>query len=455
MNKVWAIAMIALRSSVRSKVVICLMLLLLVTIIGIPLTVKGDGSPESKVQVLVSYTLAFSQIILAIVTLWSGCAAVSTEVEDCRIHLVVTKPVRRAQIWLGKWLGLLVMNAVALLLTGLAVYSLLAYQTRASEWGEDEYARLQEEVLVARRLVPAEMPPVDRAATLHLRELIASGRLEPGKSPEAAFAAIRQRMLIQTNSVEYGATRSWSITLPTRPPADRKVFLQYKYQLGSLVQEPVSGMWFLGNNKDARQIMIPLQQGPGTHSLAIPQEIVGEGLEIIVSYANIHPNPTTVLFDVDEGVQILYFQDPFVTNLCRTLLIQFFQLALYAALGLTMGTLFSMPVAAFTSIFIIILQLFSGFIERITQDAAADGLIVDPERALTLVEQLTMFIYKGVHLLLKPLSTNNPLELLSSGVVVGWDIVAAEFLVKIVMYTGIIGGMGVLLFNRRELGIPA
>ncbi|MFT5123493.1 MAG: hypothetical protein ACI9TH_002166 [Kiritimatiellia bacterium] len=455
MNKVWAIAMIALRSAVRSKIVICLILLLLITIIGIPLTVKGDGSPESKVQVLVSYTLAFSQIILAIVTLWSGCAAVSTEVEDSRIHLVVTKPVHRAQIWLGKWLGLLLMNFVALLLTGLTVYGLLKYETRESAWKPDEYARLQEEVLVARRVVPAPVPNVEKAATRQLRDLITRGQLAPGMSPEATLGELRQRMLIQTNAVEYGATKSWTITLPMRPPPDRKIFLQYKYQLGSLIQEPVNGIWILGNHEEERQIMIPLQQGPGTHSLAVPETMIGEDLEIIVTYANTHPHPTTVLFDTKEGVQILYWQDSFATNLCRTLLIQFFQLALYAALGLTMGTLFSMPVAAFTSIFIIILQLFSGFIETITQESIADGSSNDPAEALSMLEHLMVWIYKSVHFLLKPLSTNNPLELLASGVVVSWEIVTAEFFVKIICYTGLIGGIGVLLFNRRELGIPS
>ena len=125
----------------------------------------------------------------------------------------------------------------------------------------------------------------------------------------------------------------------------------------------------------------------------------------------------------------------------------------FAALGLTMGTLFSMPVAAFTSIFIIILQLMSGFIETVTDDFAVTAPEDEVEK-FSLLRFLTVTLYRAVNFLLKPLSTDNPLEMLSSGVVVGWEMVGAEFLLKIVLYTGIIGGVGVLLFNRRELGIP-
>ena len=101
MNRILAIAGIAIRNAVRSRVVIILLGILLLVIIGLPLTVKGDGTIAGQVRILLSYTLGFVSFILSLATLWAGCAAVSLEIQEKQIHLVVTKPVRRVQIWLG------------------------------------------------------------------------------------------------------------------------------------------------------------------------------------------------------------------------------------------------------------------------------------------------------------------------------------------------------------------
>ena len=169
MGSVFAIAKIALQSAFRSRLAVCMFVVLAVINIALPLTVKDNGTIASKVQVLVSYTLAFSQIVLAIATLWSACAAVSMEIQAQHIHLVVTKPVHRFQIWLGKWVGLLMMNAILLSLTGLTVYGLLRYQTRSSILSEAERTELKEQIMVARASVAPIAPDVDTPAREQLR----------------------------------------------------------------------------------------------------------------------------------------------------------------------------------------------------------------------------------------------------------------------------------------------
>ena len=114
MRRIWAIVAIALRSAIRSRIVLLLMVPLLFAAIGIPMLVKGDQTVAAIVQVMLSYSLGFALAVLSITTLWSGCAAVSAEIEEKQIHLLVTKPVGKLQIWLGKWIALLILNAVLL-----------------------------------------------------------------------------------------------------------------------------------------------------------------------------------------------------------------------------------------------------------------------------------------------------------------------------------------------------
>ena len=86
MKRTIAIASIAIRSAVRSRVVGVLIVLLLLAIIGLPLTLKSDGTLAGEVQVRLTYALGAVMTILSIATWWAVCAAVSAEMEAlCRL----------------------------------------------------------------------------------------------------------------------------------------------------------------------------------------------------------------------------------------------------------------------------------------------------------------------------------------------------------------------------------
>ena len=72
------------------------------------------------------------------------------------MQMVAVKPIARWQIWLGKWLGIMSLNAALLALSGGSVYGLL--QWRAARLPADEQTILRNEVLVARGSAkPAEL----------------------------------------------------------------------------------------------------------------------------------------------------------------------------------------------------------------------------------------------------------------------------------------------------------
>ena len=47
-------------------------------------------------------------------TLWLACGTLARDIEECQMQMVAVKPIARWQIWLGKWLGLLSLNAALL-----------------------------------------------------------------------------------------------------------------------------------------------------------------------------------------------------------------------------------------------------------------------------------------------------------------------------------------------------
>ncbi|MEM7391287.1 MAG: hypothetical protein AAF492_02980, partial [Verrucomicrobiota bacterium] len=66
MDKIWAIAVIAIRNAIRSRVVGVMVVLLTVTIIALPLTIEGDKTVFGYFNLAIRYTLSFISFILAI-----------------------------------------------------------------------------------------------------------------------------------------------------------------------------------------------------------------------------------------------------------------------------------------------------------------------------------------------------------------------------------------------------
>jgi len=58
-------------------------------------------------QVQLTYTLSAVTALLGLATLWLACGTLARDIEECQMQVVVTKPIARWQIWVGKWLGLL------------------------------------------------------------------------------------------------------------------------------------------------------------------------------------------------------------------------------------------------------------------------------------------------------------------------------------------------------------
>src|SRR5213075_2201128 len=148
MQRVLAIAWLTWKAAFRFRLFLVLAFLLLAAVVGLPLLIKDDGTARGFTQILLTYTLTAISALLGLSTLWLACGTLARDIEECQMQVVATKPIARWQIWLGKWLGIISLNAVLLALAGGSVYGLLLY--RATKLPEAEQHVLKNEVLVAR-----------------------------------------------------------------------------------------------------------------------------------------------------------------------------------------------------------------------------------------------------------------------------------------------------------------
>ena len=127
MNAVLTLALNTLRETVRDRVLYAfLFFAFILTLGGI---VLGSLSVGQNLRILVDLGLATISIFGGIIAIFVGTALVYKEIEKRTIYLIVTKPIKRWQFILGKFLGLAICLLIVTVLMGSFLLALTTYMT--------------------------------------------------------------------------------------------------------------------------------------------------------------------------------------------------------------------------------------------------------------------------------------------------------------------------------------
>jgi len=153
------IAINGFRESVRDKVLYSLVVFAILLIGASYLLGQLTAGQDFKIM----KDLGLSSIALfgLFMAVFIGIGLVSKEVERRSIYGLLAKPVRRHEIVLGKFAGLVLTLTVNIAIMTVALYAVLAYVG----WGEDEFARQAREA-------PALDPALLKAVVLILVQLM-------------------------------------------------------------------------------------------------------------------------------------------------------------------------------------------------------------------------------------------------------------------------------------------
>ncbi len=124
--RIWALALHTIKESIRRRV------LLVLVVFGFIFLFAGwflDTAPAAQVKVYVSFVYRTIGILLFLVALLVACTGLPADIQRKTIHTVVTKPVLRLEIVLGRFLGVAVLCTGILLLMGTVSYIYLLRTT--------------------------------------------------------------------------------------------------------------------------------------------------------------------------------------------------------------------------------------------------------------------------------------------------------------------------------------
>ena len=474
LRQILAIARLTIKAVVRYRLLPVLAVLLVLVVVGLPLMLKHDGTARALVQIIITYTLSAVTAILGLVTLWLATGTLARDVEDCSMQMVAVKPIARWQIWLGKWLGIMGLNLALLGLSGLSIYLLI--QWRAASLPEKQQAILKNELLIARGSLKEVPPDLDADVEKILKErLLEIGALANGADLATVRKDVKESLKARYQAVPPKQARRWVIEtgLARSQLENTPVYLRVKFRSSqySSKPEPYETRWEIGPPNATNRVRIIRGLTTDTfHEFGVNltdakgmpvgepvkggqfKNLLDEQGRLTIVFGN--PNNAALLFDLDEGLEVLYRESGFGLNFARGVGILFIWLGLLAAVGLAGASYLSFPVAAFFSIAMLIVGLSSGTIATVVKDGTFGSTNHDtgvPEGVLGAVDFIMVPIFKATHDVLTLVNSFSPIDALSTGRSVTW----MTLLRAVLQIWGLIGGIfaafGILAFTRREL----
>ncbi len=447
-----AMAGLTFKAAFRFRLVPTLAVVLLAIVIGLPLVIKDDGTARGLTQLLLTYTLGVITALLGVSTLWLACGSLARDIEECQLQVVAAKPISRWQIWLGKLIGIMLVNALLLGLTGVAVHRLILW--RAGKLEAKQQAVLMSEVLVARGSAKEPVRKYEEDTDKIFQEQL---RKSPNTTadPEVVKKQIGERLKAMDQVVEPKYRRRWEIPLGADAKARLKnqpVYLRVKFFAPQAVREKsFAAMWHIGPPDTSKVRMYPMKIAAETfHEFPILSELIGEDGVLTVEFWN--HNETSLFFPMEDGMEVLYREGGFGLNFFRALLIVFLWLTLLAVIGLAAASQLSFPVAAFFSLAVLAIGLSSGTLATV----AAQGTIMGADHETgkpysSSLDSVLVPVMKTLLLVINLVERFSPIESLSNGRTISWGELGRAFAQIGLLMSGSIGLIGVGLLYRREL----
>jgi ABC-type transport system involved in multi-copper enzyme maturation permease subunit len=453
-KRILAIAGLTWKSAFRYRLFWILTALLGGAVVGLPLLLKDDGTAKGLVQILLTYTLSAVAALLGMATLWLSCGTLAKDVEECQLQMVTVKPISRWQVWIGKWLGILGLNAMLLILSGTAIFVLL--QWRAAHLPPEEQNVLRDEIFVARGSLkerePDLKPMIDQRVQQRISELQETSPTELNKAE--IRKQVTEEVKAANTSVPPGYGRYWVIDLHTLPERTQNEAFQVRVKFHSSDPNPdatYDTYWAIGPPDSPRVAKIRQVLPPDSfQEFQVPPHLLDAKGRLIIDFYN--ANNASLMFPMEDGFELLYYENNFGVNFVRGLTIILCWLALLAAIGLAAASQLTFPVAAFASMAILLMGLSSGTLQTVVEQGSVTGYdSANGGFGHTALDLVFVPVFGGALKIIQLVEGFSPIDFLSTGRSITWTMLGLAVAQIVLLLGGIFCVAGIVLFSRREL----
>ena len=497
-----AVARTVVDEAIRMKIAVVFIAGLLLILPVLPFALEASEPLRYRVQSFLSYSFTAITILLGVMSVFLACGTICNEIRDKQIYTIMTKPLSHLQYLIGKWIGIMALNAVLVIVCGSAVYCFtFFYLTNLPPLDEVDGGALHEEVLTARTSIKASPPqpvklvarwqvqslrhqnpdaiqamggpqeayrkiqaelsqyaqgagPFDLAVDMEFQKLLETDPEMIGRMGGEASARERLRKQMETKWLSVGPFDVQEYTFEGFPKFENpNGFLQFRYK----IQIPTS----LPNDQIKLMLVVngrnmPLTTVVRQHQvLHFPTKVISPEGKLTIAIVNADPtqkdgairtvNPS-ISFDPKDGMEILYKVGSFGPNYAKAMTITWLKLAFVTMVGLVCGTFVTFPVACLSALLIFIVASSSQFLmEAFKYFGSTEG---DDVNYFEVV--LKMFGWTFTRLF-EAYGHYTPGESIVEGRYIAMGEVVSCFVLIAIVWTGATAGIGWVIFRSREL----
>ncbi|MBE6358328.1 MAG: hypothetical protein E7057_03665 [Lentisphaerae bacterium] len=463
-----AIISLTFRNAMRSHVFQLLLVVLMLCVTLIPFSVSV-GKAEDLIRVSLLYSLWSVSIILTLSSLYLGCYVMSHDIDSYQIHMVVSKPVSRITIWLGKWLGINLINVILLLIAGLVVYGMVMYRYQvvseegltadrqsAREMAQAEKERIRTQVLVGRRSYMPELRDPEEIANAAVRNKVKEMAAKGESVTDEQLVSMRDEIKSQLDKlpveVLYGSAHTWTYKNLPEDLNKSSLTLRFRPYLGKVSSEEQrqSQMsWAVLNPKTVKtageegSFMYAPAESYFTgefHEKNLPTDIIDENGTLKLRVVNADSQKGKLYFQTADGPKLLVPVCGFELNYLRAMLVMIVQLLLLSGIACAFGGFLTMP----TAIFMVASYLLFGAISLV---------LTDSEFFVTNIwDQLGRALANVLLWVVIPLQNFDVTDMLSGGELIEFSFIGNLFVNYFLLRGVPLFLFGMLLYRRREMG---
>jgi hypothetical protein len=423
---VFAVARNVLVEAVRMKVSLVFIVILILFLAVIPGMLTEDQPLRFRVQQWLSYGVGLSYAVLAMLTLFLSAGTVAFEQRDRVIWQTMTKPVRHWEYVLGKWIGVMGLNAVLLTVTAAGVYLFTEYLSHQRARGETAYL-VREDGMRADPTDPAMEPIIDQRLA-EAKERVPSFQITPQAREVVRYQLVNEFMSEDRRILELQVLAARGGVFPEPPqlvaeevskiidgrvaqaaadnpsftpgPGFRKkieadvlqeIFTQsrtiapgFKAQflfkgLGDVKKQSQRGELTLrykvnagSNNPSAIYKLVMFINGfpkevatalKVTNSLSIEPEVIDDKGELLIEIASDPSNAFAMNFPPD-GLELMYRAGGYEANFFRVMSAIWVKLGFIAAVAIAAATFLNFPVACLVAVTVLFAAESAGFLKE-------------------------------------------------------------------------------------------
>jgi hypothetical protein len=446
MHSIRAVAINTIKQALRMKVAVVFTILLLVLLPVLGITATGDETLKGRLQTFVSYALSLTSFLLCLLTIIVSIYTITSDIEQRQIFTVITKPIRRYQLILGKLLGVIVLDVILLCLFSAVIYTITIYTPKFTKPSDEELIEANNGFFTARASLNVPVENVTREVTDRYNELNSKGELPENVPQDEIIAQLTQQAQLAKRAAAVGEPLLWEFK--NVKPLAENLFIRFKYDVSiNPPDSQVWGRWFVGDYqffKYGTQSKTPIYEKVHKHSvrdfheIEIPAEVVPEHGHLAVAFRNEPLNGVAIIFPPD-GLEVLYKADSFTSNFIRVVLLILLRLVFLACLGTLASSFLSFPVAILFCFVVFFTASFSGFVLE-----SFDFLSED-------IGAVYSYSLKWVIKLLPEFDKYNPSKFLVPARLITWSLLAKCALLMVCIKAFLILIFSLVIFRYREI----